>query len=110
ERVLPPVGTDAIFAYCLGNGPGELYARMFAPLDATVEDPATGSAAAATIAHLTAALPDSDAECSWHIEQGTDMGRPSTLRGRTLKRAGQVIDVRLSGEVVRVMRGTIQLS
>jgi Phenazine biosynthesis-like protein len=29
EQVLPPVGTDAIFAYALGANPEELHARMF---------------------------------------------------------------------------------
>jgi trans-2,3-dihydro-3-hydroxyanthranilate isomerase len=105
EKVLPPVGTDAIFAYARGESEGKLHARMFAPLDATIEDPATGSATAATIAYLTTLRPEQDAQISWHIEQGQDMGRPSTLLGRTEKCGGQVAAVYVAGHVVPVMRG-----
>jgi trans-2,3-dihydro-3-hydroxyanthranilate isomerase len=44
ERVLPPAGTDGVYAYWRGSADGELHARMFSPLDATIEDPATSSA------------------------------------------------------------------
>jgi trans-2,3-dihydro-3-hydroxyanthranilate isomerase len=107
ERVLPPIGTDAIFAYVRGAGTGELHARTFAPLDASVEDPATGSATAATIAHLTALHPEADTELAWRVEQGVDMGRPSLLLGRTEKRDGLVTAVHIAGYAVRVMRGEI---
>lgn len=108
ERVLPAVGTDAVFAYVHGSDAGHLHARMFAPLDATIEDPATGSAAAATIALLTQLRPQADADLTWSIEQGVDMGRPSLILGRTEKRAGAVTAVRVAGHAVLVMRGTLQ--
>ena len=110
ERVLPAVGTDAVFAYARGSHTGHLHARMFAPLDATIEDPATGSAAAATIALLTQLRPEADADLAWRIEQGVDMGRPSLILGRTEKRAGAVTGVRVAGHAVLVMRGTLQTS
>jgi trans-2,3-dihydro-3-hydroxyanthranilate isomerase len=109
ERVLPPIGTDAIFAYARGAGAGELSARMFAPIDAIPEDPATGSAAAATIALLAARGTERDADTAWHIDQGVDMGRPSLLIGRTKKRGGVVGAVRIGGHAVPVMRGTLDL-
>ena len=108
ERVLPAVGTDAVFAYVRGSEAGHLHARMFAPLDATIEDPATGSAAGATIALLTQLRPEADADLTWSIEQGVDMGRPSLILGRTEKRAGAVTAVRVAGHAVLVMRGTLQ--
>jgi trans-2,3-dihydro-3-hydroxyanthranilate isomerase len=109
ERILPPIGTDSIFAYARGNGARELSARMFAPIDAIPEDPATGSAAAATIALLAARGTEHDAVAAWRIEQGADMGRPSLLLGRTERRDGVVGAVHIGGHAVPVMRGALDL-
>jgi trans-2,3-dihydro-3-hydroxyanthranilate isomerase len=107
ERILPPIGTDSIFAYARGEGAGELSARMFAPIDGIPEDPATGSAAAATIAFLAARGTEHDADTAWRIDQGVDMGRPSLLLGRTEKRG--VGAVHIGGHAVPVMRGAFDL-
>ena len=109
ERVLPPIGTDSIFAYVRGTAAGALQARCFMPLDATVEDPATGSATAATIALLATLHPERSGEHRWRVEQGVDMGRPSLLLGRTEKRDGVVAAVRVAGHAVPVMRGTLHI-
>jgi trans-2,3-dihydro-3-hydroxyanthranilate isomerase len=109
ERVLPPIGTDAVFAYVRGTASGELHARTFAPLDGCIEDPATGSATAATIALLATLRPESNAELSWRVEQGVDMGRPSLLLGRTEKRDGLVTAVHVAGHAVPVMHGSLQV-
>ena len=109
ERVLPAIGTDAVFTYVRGTVAGELDARMFAPLDATVEDPATGSATAATIALLTALRPEREIDLSWRVEQGVDMGRPSLLLGRTQKRDGSVTAVHIAGRAVTVMNGFLHV-
>jgi trans-2,3-dihydro-3-hydroxyanthranilate isomerase len=109
ERVLPAIGTDAVFAYVHGKIVGELHARVFAPLDASPEDPATGSAAAAAISHLAHLRPEADGNLSWRIEQGVDMGRPSLLLGRTEKRGGRVTAVRIAGHAVPVMHGVLQI-
>jgi trans-2,3-dihydro-3-hydroxyanthranilate isomerase len=109
ERVLPPIGTDAVFAYARGDAAEELHARMFSPLDSIAEDPATGSAAAATLAFLAAQRPGRDVETSWCISQGVDMGRPSLILGRTAKRDGVVTAVHLGGEAVAVMRGSLDI-
>lgn len=108
ERLLPAIGTDAIFVYVRGSGIGDLHARMFAPLDSTIEDPATGSATAATIALLTQLQPEPDAVRAWRIEQGADMGRPSLILGCTQKRAGVVTSVQISGHAVQVMKGVVR--
>ena len=107
-RVLPPLGTDSVFAYTRGMEAGELHARMFSPLDGIWEDPATGSAAAATIALLATLRTERDGEIAWHVEQGVDMGRPSSLLGRTEKRAGAVLAVHMAGRAVQVMHGLLQ--
>lgn len=115
ERVLPPVGVDGIFVYSRGTAEAAtaggaavvLHARMFAPLDATVEDPATGSASAATIAFLTQLRPERDVVADWRVEQGVDMGRPSLILGHTEKKAGTVTTVRVGGSAVQVMEGSL---
>jgi trans-2,3-dihydro-3-hydroxyanthranilate isomerase len=109
ERVLPPIGTDAVFAYAQGEAAGELHARMFSPLDSIFEDPATGSAAAATLAFLAAQRPERDAETTWRITQGVDMGRASLILGRTVKRDGVVAAVHVGGQAVVVMRGSLDI-
>jgi trans-2,3-dihydro-3-hydroxyanthranilate isomerase len=110
ERVLPGVGTDAVFAYVRGSETGYLHARMFAPLDATIEDPATGSASAATIALLAQLGPEVHSDLIWRIEQGVDMGRPSLILGRTEKRAGAVTAVHIGGYAVLMMHGLLRTS
>jgi trans-2,3-dihydro-3-hydroxyanthranilate isomerase len=107
ERVLPPIGVDGVFAYVRGERAGELHARMFSPLDGMNEDPATGSATAATIALLAQLRPEADGEFDWRVAQGVDMGRPSLLLGRTEKRAGQVVSVHVAGNAVTMMRGVL---
>ena len=109
-RVLPPLGTDAVFTYFREPATPNLHARTFAPLDATVEDPATGSATAATIALLTSLHVARDGEFNWRIEQGVDMGRPSVLIGRTEKRAGAVTAVHVAGHAVPVMHGFLSIA
>jgi trans-2,3-dihydro-3-hydroxyanthranilate isomerase len=108
ERTLPPIGADAVYAYSRRPGTNELQARMFAPLDGIVEDPATGSATAAAIALLATKHAERDGEIGWRIEQGVDMGRPSLILGRTPKRNGAVTSVHVGGHAVPVMRGTLE--
>jgi trans-2,3-dihydro-3-hydroxyanthranilate isomerase len=82
---------------------------MFAPLDGILEDPATGSASAALAALRASLLPAQDAELALTIEQGVDMGRPSTIHLLARKEGGIVTRVEVSGASVTVMRGEIIL-
>ncbi len=109
ERILPPIGTDGIYAYVRGTAAGALHARCFMPIDATVEDPATGSATAATIALLATLQPERSGEHRWRVEQGVDMGRPSLLLGRTVKHDGRLTAVHVAGHAVPVMRGSLHI-
>ena len=70
------------------------------------EDPATGSATVTVAALLAAAGPDG--ETALRIEQGRDMGRPSTLLTRTVKVGGVVRSAHVGGQCVIMMRGTLQ--
>jgi len=112
EKLLPGIGTDAIFAYVHAEdeaGTRVLHARMYAPLDGIVEDPATGSATAATLALLSALDPARDGEFKWRVHQGDDMGRPSTLLGTIAKRAGVIEYTRVGGRCAPVMEGSLDI-
>ncbi len=86
-------------------------ARMFAPSLGIGEDPATGSAAAALAAYLATDLAERAAAVSsqleWTVQQGIEMGRPSTLRLSADVSDGKVEAVRVSGQSVIVSHGTI---
>lgn len=77
-------------------------ARMFAPLGGTWEDPATGSASAATAALL---LSLSGAEGgTWTLTQGVEMGRPSLLNLKAWRTA-EGVRASVGGSCVPVLRG-----
>ena len=72
------------------------------------EDPATGSAAGCTAAWMAAhgvAQPDERVL----IEQGIEMQRPSRIFVRASKRDNRVVNVRVGGNAVEVMRGELFL-
>lgn len=80
--------------------------RVFAPLSGTIEDPATGSAAAALTAGLLAR--EGGSRIVLDVTQGAEIGRPS----RILTEARQERDgVRawISGRCVHVLRGEAQV-
>lgn len=114
-QLLPLDGADAVFAYTRESAgaasPQEtvLHARMFSPLDGIVEDPATGSAAAATIALLAGSGGSSEGIQRWRVHQGVDMGRPSLLLGRTLTSGGRTTESYIGGRCVAFLEGTFEL-
>jgi trans-2,3-dihydro-3-hydroxyanthranilate isomerase len=91
--------------YLYAHDAASLRARMFAPLVGTVEDPATGSAAA-PLAALLLSLTDR-ARAEYVVHQGAHVGRPSTLRTEAY-RAPDGIRARVGGPCVPVLRGTTQ--
>jgi len=76
-----------------------LHARM---LFYNGEDPATGSAAAWMVAHGVAE-PDERVL----IEQGVGMKRPSRIFVRSARRDNRIVNVRVGGNAVEVMRGEV---
>jgi trans-2,3-dihydro-3-hydroxyanthranilate isomerase len=103
-----PEGGFALFLYVPTPGvPQRFSARMFAPLDNVLEDPATGSASAALAAYRVALMPEGDAEVALEVEQGVDMGRPSQIRLQVSKAGGVVQQVVVGGDCVEVMRGEL---
>jgi trans-2,3-dihydro-3-hydroxyanthranilate isomerase len=112
-HTLPCDGADAVYLYTrdvAGSAPGvDIEARMFAPLDGIVEDPATGSATAAMAAFLAQLAPGADAEARLRFSQGVDFGRPSVLETRARKRRGVVEAVQVGGRCVPIMEGRLEL-
>jgi len=112
EKFPPGIGVDAIFASVRAaddQGTRVLHARMYAPLDGIPEDPATGSATAATLALLTELSPPRELEQRWRVHQGDDMGRASILLGATAQRGGALQEVRVGGRCAPVMSGTLDV-
>jgi trans-2,3-dihydro-3-hydroxyanthranilate isomerase len=91
-----------------GRDEFDIRARMFAPLDGVVEDPATGSAncaLAGLLGHYDAAP---DGVFRWRIAQGVEMGRPSVLDARAEKKDGVVVATYVGGGAVLVSEGLIE--
>jgi trans-2,3-dihydro-3-hydroxyanthranilate isomerase len=110
HRAFPDPTGFSLFLYTpSGLSSTTLAARMFAPLDNVVEDPATGSASAALAAYRVALAPANDAEVDLVIYQGEDMGRPGRIEVGVRKRAGQVEAVVVRGFCVPVMAGVLSL-
>ena len=96
-----------ILLYTSGGDGADFHARMFAPLDGVPEDPATGSANAALAALLADCDPREAGEFRWRIVQGREMGRPSVLDARVVKRGGVVAETRIGGDSVLVAEGEL---
>jgi trans-2,3-dihydro-3-hydroxyanthranilate isomerase len=82
-----------------------LHARM---LFYNGEDPATGSAAGCTAAWMVAhgvAKPDERVL----IEQGVEMNRPSRIFARAARNDNRIVNVRVGGHSVEIMRGELYL-
>jgi trans-2,3-dihydro-3-hydroxyanthranilate isomerase len=98
-----------IHLYLRDTGEVDIRARMFAPLDGVPEDPATGSANVALAGLLAKLRPEPDLNFELRIVQGVEMGRPSRLEASAEKRGGRVMQTRIGGRCVPVMRGTIEI-
>ena len=109
ELLIEKAGVSYIHLYCRNVENFDIKARMFAPLDGVSEDPATGSANAALIGLLSQYENIDDSEKKWTISQGTEIGRPSVLYGRTQKQKGKVIGVWIGGHSVLVSEGILKL-
>jgi trans-2,3-dihydro-3-hydroxyanthranilate isomerase len=107
----PVIGgiTVSPYIYCRDtvNHVSTFHARMFAPYDGIIEDPATGSAVAA----LTGAIMHFDqpveGPSQFWIEQGIEMGRPSSIRLEIDVAGGTLTAARIGGHAVKVAEGTL---
>ena len=99
------------FLYCREtmHTNSSFHARLFAPRMGIVEDPATGSAAAAFAAIIRKFDAPPDGMHRWVIEQGFEMGRPSLIALSMEVARGKLEAVRIGGHAVRVSAGVIEV-
>jgi len=84
--------------------------RMFAPAAGVAEDPATGSAAAAFAGWVAARIGQPrDGTLAVRLDQGVEMGRPSTLYVELDRSGGAITAVRVGGSAVMLARGSLSL-
>jgi trans-2,3-dihydro-3-hydroxyanthranilate isomerase len=102
------VHPDILF-YARTSDDFDVRARMFAPLDGVMEDPATGSANCALGAMLAGYDARRDGTVGYRIAQGVEMGRPSVLFAEADKQAGNVVAARIGGDSVMVTEGELRL-
>ncbi len=102
---LASLGSPSFFYFVCPLGKGQLRARM---IFYNGEDPATGSAAgccaAWAVRHGVLASNEQGA-----IDQGVEMGRPSKIYIRATKTGDGVTNVRVGGNVVHVIDGSVVL-
>jgi trans-2,3-dihydro-3-hydroxyanthranilate isomerase len=112
-QTFPRDGCDAVYFYTRDVPAVEacdLQARMFHPGSSGLsEDPATGSATVAAAALLADLAGERDGELKLRIGQGVDMGRPSLLLTRVVKRNGAIVSAHVGGGCVQMMEGTFRL-
>jgi trans-2,3-dihydro-3-hydroxyanthranilate isomerase len=105
----PRLGKMSIYCRETIASSAAFHARVFVPEAGVLEDPATGSAAAAFagVVHHFDALRDGSHKRV--IEQGFEMGRPSHITlGMEIER-GKLATVRIGGSAVRVSAGRIRI-
>lgn len=111
SQMITALGVDNAYVYARGgdNPRTDFRARMFAPTGGIPEDPATGSATALLSAQLLKAEALKDGTHKWQLEQGYEMGRPSDLFLEADVNGGKLVSVRVAGQAVRVMQGTLEI-
>jgi trans-2,3-dihydro-3-hydroxyanthranilate isomerase len=109
NRACHAVGTECalVFTFQTEQPEATVHVRMFAPLLGVPEDPATGSANGALGAYLVHHRAVPVTEPTTHIlsEQGTEIGRPSTLYIEVDSAGEEITAVRVGGQVVPVVEG-----
>ena len=106
-------GGGRLSAYLYCNEPeGKAHhwrARMFGPEFGIVEDPATGSAAAAFAGVVMAYDKPADGDHTLIIEQGFEMGRPSLITLGLDVSGGKLTSASIGGHAVMVAQGFIDV-
>jgi trans-2,3-dihydro-3-hydroxyanthranilate isomerase len=99
----------SVFTFETISPEASVHVRFFAPSVGVWEDPATGSAAGGLGAYLLRwkALPLSKEPLAFIIEQGYEIRRPSTIYVEVQHKNKQPTKVRVGGQAVTVLKGTI---
>ena len=99
---------DLVGALAAAGDGADWKVRMFSPLDGVGEDAATGSAAGPLACHL-----GRHGVVAWgdeiQVEQGTEIGRPSTLYARASGSGDTIEKVEVGGSAVTVARGEFKV-
>jgi len=103
---------DVVGIYVVCAVDGAWRCRMFAPEAGVVEDPATGSAGCSFAGTLHRYVPGYDADGTYEVDirQGVEMGRASRLALSFDVSGGQIIEVRMRGAAVPVLRGQLEVA
>ncbi len=111
SELISVLGVDNAYVYTRGGDDPKtsFRARMFAPAWGIVEDPATGAATVLLAAQLLKAESLKDGTHKWQLEQGYEMGRPSDLFLEADVEQGKLVAVRVAGQAVGVMQGTLEI-
>lgn len=112
EAIAPVDGhVPAPYVYCRETVSHDcgFHARMFAPYDGIIEDPATGSAVAAFAGAMALHDQPIDGPTATWIEQGVEMGRPSKIRIELDMAGGAIHAARIGGHAVRVAKGHLEV-
>lgn len=83
------------------------HARLFAPGGGIPEDPATGAAAAALAGAILRFDQPVDGSHRFAIEQGIEMGRPSSIRLEMDVEEGRIHAARIGGQAICVAEGVL---
>jgi trans-2,3-dihydro-3-hydroxyanthranilate isomerase len=104
-------GHNAAYLYCREtvHTSSQFHARMFVPGSGVMEDPATGSAAAAMAGVIHRFDAPTDGTHRRVIEQGFEMGRPSLITLSLMVANGKLASVRIGGHAVRVTEGRLEV-
>lgn len=111
RHVLSETGSDCfmIFTRECATPAGTVHARMFAPGLGVAEDPATGSASGALGAYLVRhSLVEAKPTARVLVEQGYEMGRPSSIHVEVDADASGPTEVRVGGKAVEVAEGKLK--
>jgi trans-2,3-dihydro-3-hydroxyanthranilate isomerase len=109
SQMMAMCGVDSAYLYRVGEGGADYRARMFSPTAGIYEDPATGSASALLASQLLASGVLKEGTNRFALEQGMEMGRPSSIRMEADVAAGKLTAVRIGGHAVRVTEGVIEV-
>jgi len=109
EQAMAATPNSNAFVYCRETAEAghDYHARMFWPGAGVVEDPATGSAAAAFAGAIMAFDKPGDGDHRLVIEQGYEMGRPSQITLELSVRGGALVSARIGGSAVVVSEGVL---
>lgn len=109
ERAMKAAPNGNAFVYCRETEEAghHYHARLFWPEAGIVEDPATGSAAAAFAGVIMAFDPLGDGEHRFVIEQGYEMGRPSQIVLTLTVAGGKLASATIGGAAVVMSEGVL---